>query len=95
MKLPWQASVSHLLQEIERRTGVPPHCQRVIYDGRALNGSPNDADTELGALGLRNPAKVRSHCVFSAFAMGLTVSFGFYQALPALIDSYWVLPRFT
>ena len=58
LQLTLKASVSDLCTEIERETEIPIHCQRVIYNGRALNNQPEDMTKDLGSLGLKSPAKI-------------------------------------
>lgn len=54
----FQTSVGDLCAEIERETEIPVHCQRIIYNGRALNNHAEDMNKHLGTLGLKSPAKV-------------------------------------
>lgn len=54
----FQTSVGALCAEIERETEIPIHCQRVIYNGRALNNQPEDMSKDLQSLGLKSPAKI-------------------------------------
>ena len=44
--------------QIERETEIPVHCQRIIYNGRALNNQADDLQKDLRSLGLKSPAKV-------------------------------------
>lgn len=56
--LTYQTSVEDLCTEIERETDIPIDCQRVIYNGRALNNHPGDMKKDLKSLGLKSPAKI-------------------------------------
>lgn len=50
--------MGELCNEIERETDIPIHCQRVIYNGRALNNQAEDMTKDLQVLGLKSPAKI-------------------------------------
>lgn len=50
--------MSDLCNEIEKETEIPVHCQRVIYNGRALNSQAEDMTKELSSFGLKSPAKI-------------------------------------
>lgn len=50
--------MGELCAEIERETEIPVPCQRVIYNGRALNNQAEDMKKNLQSLGLKSPAKI-------------------------------------
>lgn len=58
LELPFCSKVQDLCAEIEKETQLPVSCQRVIYNGRSLNGQPEDMKKDLGSLGLKSPAKI-------------------------------------
>lgn len=58
LQVTFQTSVGELCAEIERETEIPVPCQRVIYNGRALNNQAEDMKKDLQSLGLKSPAKI-------------------------------------
>ena len=58
LQLPSNSTVSDLCEAIEKETQLPVHCQRVVYNGRALNKQKVDLVKGLQTLGLKSPAKI-------------------------------------
>lgn len=58
LQVTFQTTVGELCAEIEKETDIPVNCQRVIYNGRALNNHAEDMQKDLHNLGLKSPAKV-------------------------------------
>ena len=50
--------VADLLNGIEKITEVPVNYQRVIYNGRTINGKSEDLNMDLRSFGLKSPAKI-------------------------------------
>ncbi|EFX77677.1 hypothetical protein DAPPUDRAFT_321206 [Daphnia pulex] len=58
LQVTFQTTVGELCAEIEKETDIPVNCQRIIYNGRALNNHAEDMQKDLHNLGLKSPAKV-------------------------------------
>jgi len=58
LELPSTTTVSDLCIAIEKETKLPVHCQKVIYNGRALNCPNEDLRKDLQSVGLKSPAKI-------------------------------------
>jgi len=58
LALPSTTTISDLCVAIEKETQLPIHCQRVIYNGRALNSQKEDLLKDLQSMGLKTPAKI-------------------------------------
>ena len=58
LQVPSTTTITELCASIEKETQIPVHCQRVIYNGRALNGPNEDLNKSIEILGLKSPAKI-------------------------------------
>jgi len=58
LRLPSNTTVSELCVAIEKETQLPVRCQRIIYNGRALNNQSEDLSKDLQSAGLKTPARI-------------------------------------